>query len=522
MIALLIVAGMGVLPNAYAAAATAPVVGTENTFALLSGATFTVAGTGTTITGDAGSSPTGTCTGFPSPCSGTILGNTVTGTIYLDTGTGVAATAQSYFAAAYTAATAQLPGTVVGTAELNTFAGGCGSGCFTPGVYSSGSTLDLATGTTMTLQCASSSSVFIFIAGTSLTANVGSTVTVTGGCGSNVFWVVGASATLNGPTFVGNVLADTASITVGTSVTVTGRLWSHIGTITLAGADTITTGPANATGCNSKSNNDGNNQCCNSRSNNGAIVVANNGGNNGGNNQCCNSQSNNGAIVAANNGGNNQCGTTFSCPAAPAAHADTVTLSTPPRGSTLILNIQHGVQNDEDSAVGGGYWALDYYTVHLQVWQTGTNSFYAMKTYNGIFQTPQGADSPQTPSSMEQQSAYGSFQGGYVATFTATSFNPLNYPTKGDIGTFNYGGTTADVLKGTSGTGDTSPFSFLSAYFPGSASFTQPTWGWVYSLDQQFQSSTSVNTWCNFSTGNFGNIIATASTQTVPESSGGQ
>lgn len=227
---------------------------------------------------------------------------------------------------------------------------------------------------------------------------------------------------------------------------------------------------------------------------------------------------------AADNGDHGN-GTTFTCPG---AHATKVTLSPPPKGSTLILNIQHDVQNDEDSGLLG-YWALDSYTVHLQVWKLTDGSYYAIKTYDGIFQTPQGAVSPgaTSASQTEQQSAFGSINGGYVATFTDTSpFNPSNYPTHGDVGTFNYGGTTADVLKGTYGNGqtsDASPFNFLSAYFPGytSGSFAQPTWGWVYSLDDQFQSSTSANTWCNFISGNAGNILVTASTQTVPASSGG-
>ena len=70
------------------------------------------------------------------------------------------------------------------------------------------------------------------------TSSLGSMVIENGGNACNVFWQVGSSATLgSGTTFFGNILA-TASITVDTGVTVTGRLLASTGAVTMD-TDTI-------------------------------------------------------------------------------------------------------------------------------------------------------------------------------------------------------------------------------------------------------------------------------------------
>jgi hypothetical protein len=61
------------------------------------------------------------------------------------------------------------------------------------------------------------------------------------GAGVGLYWDVGSQATLNGPTFEGNVLAGTL-IAVGAGVTIDcGRLASHTAQVTLI-MDTISTG----------------------------------------------------------------------------------------------------------------------------------------------------------------------------------------------------------------------------------------------------------------------------------------
>lgn len=134
-----------------------------------------------------------------------------------------------------------LPNLNIGTAGLS------GNVTVTPGVYSSPSTF-LLNGT-VTLNAEGLSNVdFIFLAGSSLTAGVGSTVVLENNTGTNVgvYWVEGngataGSATLDGSTFVGNVLATT-SITFDPGVTINcGSALAHTGDVTLQN-DTINTG----------------------------------------------------------------------------------------------------------------------------------------------------------------------------------------------------------------------------------------------------------------------------------------
>jgi hypothetical protein len=186
------------------------------------------------------------------------------------------------------------------------------------------------------------------------------------------------------------------------------------------------------------------------------------------------------------------------------------------KSSTKILDISYTAKNDEDSGIVG-YWGLDHFNEHLKVWQLTDGSFYALKTYNGLFVTPQGALSPQAGIT-QVESGFGNIVGGYTATFTGT-FTPGTNPTSGNIGTFNYAGTTADVLKGTYGvgqTGATNAYDYTTSYFTNSASspgvdnFAQPHWGWQYKLDDSLRSATSSNVWCNYNAadgGNSGDIV---------------
>jgi len=99
------------------------------------------------------------------------------------------------------------------------------------GVYSGGA-LDLAGGATLELNGAASD-VFIIKAASSLTINIGSTVSLTGGAvWSNVFWYVGSSATIfSGSTFSGILLAVQSITLNGGAAQVTGRLLANTGAI---------------------------------------------------------------------------------------------------------------------------------------------------------------------------------------------------------------------------------------------------------------------------------------------------
>ena len=91
-----------------------------------------------------------------------------------------------------------------------------GGATLAPGVYCSASTMGLTGTLTLDAQ-GDPDAVFIFKIGSSLTTASGASVNViNGGDSCNVFWQIGASATLGtGTTFVGNILALT-SITVKT------------------------------------------------------------------------------------------------------------------------------------------------------------------------------------------------------------------------------------------------------------------------------------------------------------------
>lgn len=179
------------------------------------------------------------------------------------------------------------------------------------------------------------------------------------------------------------------------------------------------------------------------------------------------------------------------------------------KGTKQILDISYIAQNDEDSGIGS-YWALDHFKEHLKVWKLADGSFYAIKKYDGIFVAPQGAMDPGTGIHPQNESSFGDIVGGYVAVFNGT-FTPGTNPTNGNIGMFNYGGTTSDVLLGTysSQTGAPNPYDWTSSYFSTTSGFDEIHWGWSYTLGPQFQSSNTVNQWCNYNDvdgGNSGNI----------------
>ena len=57
-----------------------------------------------------------------------------------------------------------------------------------------------------------------------------------------------------------------------------------------------------------------------------------------------------------------------------------------PDGSVLVIDITHKVVNDEDSG-NVGYWALDNYNKHVQVWKLPDGRYYVEAKYEGKWQT---------------------------------------------------------------------------------------------------------------------------------------
>jgi hypothetical protein len=226
--------GAALFATAYlAGAATAPTLGSAESFAVLGGTTVTNTGP-TTITGDLGVSPGSAITGQASI--------TLTGATHA--ADAVALQAQNDVTTAYNALTSEAC-----TATNMALSGAT----LTPGVYCYTSSAQL-TGT-LTLNGAG---VYIFKTVSTLTTATGSTVALIGGAQPcDVFWQIGSSADLfTDTTFVGNILALT-SINLQNGTGVSGRALARNGAVTMdsntvsnsscAAGTTPTTTPAAST-----------------------------------------------------------------------------------------------------------------------------------------------------------------------------------------------------------------------------------------------------------------------------------
>ncbi|MGZ6214297.1 MAG: ice-binding family protein, partial [Candidatus Limnocylindria bacterium] len=209
-----VAAGAVLFASVYPAlAATAPSLGSAQSFAVLAGTTVTNTGP-TTITGDLGVSPGSAITGLASI---TLSGAT-------HAADAVALQAQTDVTTAYNAlAAAPCTQSFTGTAvEL-------GGQTLTPGVYCYSSSAQL-TGT-LTLN---GGGVFIFKIASTLTTAANSTVALIGGASPcSVFWQIGSSAALfPNTTFVGSMLALT-SITLQTGARLSGQALARNGAVTM-------------------------------------------------------------------------------------------------------------------------------------------------------------------------------------------------------------------------------------------------------------------------------------------------
>ncbi|MDP9299701.1 MAG: ice-binding family protein [Actinomycetota bacterium] len=227
-ITLVLVIGVLASGPLIANAAQPPVgLGTADSFAVLAGSGITNTGQ-TTITGDVGTFPTTSETGFaPCPAANCV---TLNGTNHA--GDAVTQGAKNDLVTAYNDAAGRTPVTTIAT-QL-------GGQTLVPGVYNSASGTFGITGTLTLDAQGDPNGVFIFQMASTLITASSSNVSLLGGAQAcNVFWQVGSSATLGtSSTFRGNILALT-SITVTTSVTVVGRVLARNGAVTLD-TDTIT------------------------------------------------------------------------------------------------------------------------------------------------------------------------------------------------------------------------------------------------------------------------------------------
>jgi len=178
-----------------------------------------------------------------------------------------------------------------------------------------------------------------------------------------------------------------------------------------------------------------------------------------------------------------------------------------------VINVRMHVVKDEDSGFVG-YWALDDYQKTMIVWEHSSTpkTYCGLVLYRGEWHTFQGALSPQT-GAVQPSGGSGDINGGYVATFTGTFLGGgSSKPLTGFIGTFDFGGTKADILKGSYGNGQTgpTPTSWLGFYFTGVSGFTQPTWAWTYTHGE---SAGYGSMWVNAAAGSFGDIITSGESE---------
>ncbi|TMA30122.1 MAG: DUF3494 domain-containing protein [Deltaproteobacteria bacterium] len=202
-----------------------------SSFVAVSGAGLTNSNTQlpavTTLNGDVGLNPTATCMSDGSICNPPAGAPKITGNLYANDPAGKASAAKADLISAYNDAQ--------GRPSNATIVSNLDGQILAAGVYTSGSTMDLAVNGTLTLDAkGDQNAVWIFQLGSALTANTGSKVVLINGAkAANVFWAIGSSSTLGSNVdFKGTVLAQ-ASNSVGTGSKVEGRLVCTTGAITL-------------------------------------------------------------------------------------------------------------------------------------------------------------------------------------------------------------------------------------------------------------------------------------------------
>jgi hypothetical protein len=232
--------------------ASAVDLGTAGNFGVL-GATTVTNADASQITGDLGVSPGTAITGFQQPPANTISGpgtvtpglGLVSGTIYA--GGPVAAQAHTDAVTAYNALVAQVPDTTyAGVTQLDNMT-------FTPGVYKFAPSANLQVNGNVYLDFQGDpNAVFIFQTGTTLVTMAGSKVIALNNpsqtcSGSNVYWAVGSSATIDGSQFLGTVIAYTtitmtSAANTPPSTIVSGRMLALNGEVTMVDSAIATCG----------------------------------------------------------------------------------------------------------------------------------------------------------------------------------------------------------------------------------------------------------------------------------------
>jgi hypothetical protein len=204
----------------------APILGDDlASFAVLAATGVTSGGTGSTIGGNLGSSPTGSLTGVYNFTSGSLQADTL-----------LAQNAQVQLNAAILAVNAFVPNATIANGNLDEFQLSQTGSVIAPGAYAVAAATTNLTGNLVLDGGGSNTAVWVFQFSSSLITGTSSNVTVQNvgdGAGVGLYWTVGTAATLNGPTFAGNVLANQLISSDGDLTIACGRLLSAEAQVTL-------------------------------------------------------------------------------------------------------------------------------------------------------------------------------------------------------------------------------------------------------------------------------------------------
>lgn len=198
--------------------ATVNLAGSSN-FALLAGSAITSTGA-TSITGDIGLSPGTSIGGFPPAI--------LVGTQQINTN--LAAQGKLDLTAAYNDAAGRT------STDIVTLSGNIGGLTLTPGLYKTTSSLAISSGDLTFDAKGNANAVFIVQIASAFTTTSGRKVFLKGSASaSNIFWVVGSSATFGTTSVMKGTVMAMQSITFNTGATLDGKALARTGGIVLAG-----------------------------------------------------------------------------------------------------------------------------------------------------------------------------------------------------------------------------------------------------------------------------------------------